>query len=199
MLVLEAKLLFVRLARRTHELFGIWPVAWQPCAGLGYHKKASHDLYLDAKDETEYGWRHMTAILGISAFYHDSAAALMRNGQLIGAVQEERFTRIKHDSAFPTQAIKYCLKEGEILAGDVEYVAFYDKPLTKFERLLETYLAFAPSGFRSFKMAMPPWLKNKLHMRRTLRRGLDGQSRARLIFIDHHESHAAQRVFPKSV
>ena len=115
----------------------------------------------------------MTAILGISAFYHDSAAALVLDGQIVGAAQEERFTRIKHDSAFPTQAIDYCLREGGLSPGDLDYVAFYDKPLTKFERLLETYLAYVPSGFRSFKLAMPLWLKDKLHMRRTLRRGLE--------------------------
>ena len=138
----------------------------------------------------------MTAILGISAFYHDSAAALVHDGQIIAAAQEERFTRIKHDSAFPTRAIDYCLREGGLSPGDVDYVAFYDKPLTKFERLLETYLAYVPKGFRSFKLAMPLWLKDKLHMRRTLRRGLEGQSRARLIFTDHHESHAASAFFP---
>ena len=112
------------------------------------------------------------------------------------AAQEERFTRIKHDSAFPTRAIDYCLNEGGLSAADLDYVAFYDKPLTKFERLLETYLAYAPHGFRSFRMAMPIWLKDKLHMRRTLRRGLGGPTRARLIFTDHHESHAASAFFP---
>ena len=113
----------------------------------------------------------MTAILGISAFYHDSAAALVVDGEIVAAAQEERFTRIKHDAAFPAHAIDYCLREGKLAADDVDYVAFYDKPLTKFERLLETYLAYVPSGFRSFRLAMPLWLKDKLHMRRTLRRG----------------------------
>ena len=138
----------------------------------------------------------MTAILGISAFYHDSAAALVIDGQIVAAAQEERFTRIKHDSAFPTCSIDYCLDEGKLSSADVEYVAFYDKPLTKFERLLETYLSYAPRGFRSFRAAMPVWLKDKLHLRRRLRRGLGGSTRARLIFTDHHESHAASAFFP---
>jgi carbamoyltransferase len=138
----------------------------------------------------------MTAILGISAFYHDSAAALIINGQIVAAAQEERFTRIKHDSDFPTRAVEYCLAEGRLSADGLDYVAFYDKPLTKFERLLETYLSYAPRGFRSFRLAMPLWLKDKLHMRGTLRRGLGGASRARLIFTDHHESHAASAFFP---
>ena len=138
----------------------------------------------------------MTAILGISAFYHDSAAALVMDGRIVAAAQEERFTRIKHDSAFPTHAIDFCLKEGGLSSGDLDYVAFYEKPLTKFERLLETYLAYAPAGFRSFRMAIPVWLKEKLHLRRTLRRGLGGPTRARLIFTDHHESHAASAFFP---
>jgi carbamoyltransferase len=138
----------------------------------------------------------MTAILGISAFYHDSAAALVVDGRIIAAAQEERFTRIKHDPAFPAQAVDYCLRAGGLQPEEVDYIAFYDKPLTKFERLLETYLAFAPLGFRSFRLAMPLWLKDKLHMRRTLRRGLNGQTRARIVFTDHHESHAASAFFP---
>jgi carbamoyltransferase len=138
----------------------------------------------------------MTAILGISAFYHDSAVALVVDGQVVAAAQEERFTRIKHDPAFPSHALDYCLREGGLSPGDVDYVAFYDKPLTKFERLLETYLAYAPRGFRSFRLAMPLWLKDKLHMRRTLRRSLEGTTRARLVFTDHHESHAASAFFP---
>jgi carbamoyltransferase len=138
----------------------------------------------------------MSAILGISAFYHDSAAALVIDGRIVAAAQEERFTRIKHDSAFPTHAIDYCLREGGLSADDLDYVGFYDKPLTKFERLLETYLAYTPAGFRSFRLAMPLWLKDKLHMRRTLRTGLGSLSSARLIFTDHHESHAASAFFP---
>ena len=138
----------------------------------------------------------MTAILGISAFYHDSAAALVLDGHIAAAAQEERFTRVKHDPAFPTHAIAYCLRQGGLSPADLDYVAFYDKPLTKFERLLETYLAYAPRGFRSFRLAMPLWLKDKLHMRRTLRTGLGGLTGARLIFTDHHESHAASAFFP---
>jgi len=138
----------------------------------------------------------MTAILGISAFYHDSAAALVSNGQIIAAAQEERFTRIKHDPGFPSQAIAYCLREGNLNPGELDYVAFYDKPLTKFERLLETYLAYAPAGFRSFRLAMPLWLRDKLHMRRTIRRSLRAPTNARLIFADHHETHAASAFFP---
>lgn len=120
----------------------------------------------------------MAAILGISAFYHDSAAAMVVDGRIVAAAQEERFTRIKHDAAFPAHAIRYCLGEAGLSPADLDYVAFYDKPLTKFERLLETYLAYAPAGFRSFRLAMPLWLKDKLHMRRTLREGLDGPVRA---------------------
>jgi carbamoyltransferase len=138
----------------------------------------------------------MTAILGISAFYHDSAAALVVDGRIVAAAQEERFTRLKHDPAFPARAIEYCLRQAGLSSQDLDYVAFYDKPLTKFERLLETYLAYVPSGFRSFRLAMPLWLKDKLHMRRTLRRGLGGDNQARLIFTDHHESHAASAFFP---
>jgi carbamoyltransferase len=138
----------------------------------------------------------MTAILGISAFYHDSAAALVVDGRIVAAAQEERFTRIKHDPAFPTRAIASCLQDGNLDPSDLDYVVFYDKPLTKFERLLETYLAYAPAGFRSFRLAMPLWLKDKLHMRRTIRRALGDRTRARLVFADHHETHAASAFFP---
>lgn len=133
----------------------------------------------------------MTAILGISAFYHDSAAALVVDGEIVAAAQEERFTRKKHDSNFPTNAIAYCLEEARLRPEDLSYVAFYDKPLIKFERILETYLAFAPRGFRSFSMAIPVWLKEKLGMRRMIRRGVGGSVKAPLVFLDHHESHAA--------
>ena len=138
----------------------------------------------------------MTVIVGISAFYHDSAAALVIDGQIVAAAQEERFTRVKHDSAFPTHAIEYCLRQGGLSADDLDYVAFYDKPLTKFERLLETYLAYVPAGFRSFRLAIPLWLKDKLHMRRTLRNSVGSPSHTRLIFTDHHESHAASAFSP---
>jgi carbamoyltransferase len=138
----------------------------------------------------------MTAILGLSAFYHDSAAALVVDGQIVAAAQEERFTRIKHDPGFPGRAIAYCLEEAGLRAEDLDYVAFYDKPFTKFDRLLETYLSYAPAGFRSFSMAMPLWLKDKLHIRRLLRRELGGPRKARYVFTDHHESHAASAFFP---
>src|SRR5579859_8059950 len=111
----------------------------------------------------------MTAILGISAFYHDSAAALVVDGEIVAAAQEERFTRKKHDQNFPERAIAYCLAEANLKAEKLTYVVFYDKPLTKFERLLETYLAYAPAGLQSFSMAMPLWLKDKLYTRRKIR------------------------------
>ncbi len=111
----------------------------------------------------------MTAILGISAYYHDSAAALVVDGTIVAAAQEERFTRVKHDHGFPTHAIAYCLAEAGLTAWDLDYVGFYDKPFMKFERLLETYLAFAPVGFRSFLKAMPLWLNQKLHLPREIR------------------------------
>src|SRR6476660_1830590 len=114
----------------------------------------------------------MTTILGISAYYHDSAACLVRDGELIAAAQEERFTRKKHDYRFPNKAIDYCLAEGKISPADLDFVAFYDKPLLKFERLLETYLAYAPVGFKSFLQAMPLWLRQKLHLPREMSRGL---------------------------
>jgi len=138
----------------------------------------------------------MTAILGISAFYHDSAAALVVDGSIVAAAQEERFTRKKHDSGFPAQAIAYCLKEAGLKTEQLSYIAFYDKPLTKFDRLLETYLAYAPAGFTSFRLAMPLWLKDKLHMRRTLRTRFHMAPRTPLVFTDHHESHAASAYFP---
>ncbi len=138
----------------------------------------------------------MTAILGISAFYHDSAAALVIDGDIVAAAQEERFTRTKHDYRFPQHAIDYCLREAGIEPEDLDYVGFYDKPLTKFERLLETYLAFAPAGYRSFRQAMPLWLRQKLHLPREMSRGLRGRYRGRYVFTDHHESHAASAFFP---
>jgi carbamoyltransferase len=138
----------------------------------------------------------MTAILGLSAFYHDSAAALVVDGEIVAAAQEERFTRRKHDAAFPENAIASCLREAGLRMEQLDYVSFYDKPLAKFDRLLETYLAFAPSGFRSFRVAMPLWLKEKLHLRRTLREKLGAAARAKFVFTDHHESHAASAFFP---
>ena len=137
----------------------------------------------------------MTAILGISAFYHDSAAAQLVDGRIVAAAQEERFTRAKHDAGFPTHAIAYCLAEAGLDAADLDYVGFYDKPLLKFERLLETYLAYAPRGFGSFIKAMPQWLKQKLHLPREIRRGLGGGYQKSLTFTEHHESHGASAFF----
>ncbi len=138
----------------------------------------------------------MTAVLGISAFYHDSAAALVVDGEIVAAAQEERFTRRKHDHEFPVNAIDYCLREAGITPRDLDYVGFYDKPFLKFERLLETYRAFAPVGFASFVKAMPLWLKQKLHLPREMRKGLRGEYTKRFIFTEHHESHAASAFFP---
>jgi carbamoyltransferase len=139
-------------------------------------------------------------ILGISAFYHDSAAALIADGRIVAAAQEERFTRKKHDAGFPQNAIRYCLAEAAIGLDDVDHVVFYDKPFLKFERLLETYLAFAPRGFRSFRMAIPLWLKEKLFQKRLLRQELqkfssDFDWERRLLFSEHHQSHAASAFF----
>ena len=138
----------------------------------------------------------MKAILGISAFYHDSAAALVVDGRLVAAAQEERFTRKKHDHAFPQNAVDYCLEEAGISPESLSYVAFYDKPVNKFERLLETYLAYAPQGYGSFRRAIPLWLKQKLHLPREMARGLKDQYKGRFVFADHHESHAASAFFP---
>ncbi len=135
-----------------------------------------------------------TTILGISCFYHDSAAALVRDGVVVAAVQEERFTRRKHDFRFPTNAIAYCLKEGGIRASDLDYVVFYDKPLVKFERILETYLAYAPRGIRSFLMSMPLWLKEKLWIPSLIQDALDYEGP--ILFTEHHESHAASAFYP---
>lgn len=153
----------------------------------------------------------MANILGISAFYHDSAACLVCDGEIVAAAQEERFTRIKHDSEFPRNAVRYCLKEAGIKPDDLHYVGFYDKPLLKFTRLLETYLDYAPGGFRSFLKAMPVWVKKKLWMPDLIRRhiaeceGIDDQKDAekrgseyrwKILFGDHHESHAASAFYP---
>jgi len=138
----------------------------------------------------------MTAILGISAFYHDSAAALVVDGEIVAAAEEERFTRKKHDHDFPVNAVRYCLEAGRVGPEALDYVVFYDKPLLKFERLLETYLAYAPAGFRSFAKAMPLWLAEKLHVPRIMSRALGGAYRKRYIFSEHHLSHAASAFFP---
>jgi carbamoyltransferase len=142
-----------------------------------------------------------THILGISAYYHDSAAALLRDGEVVAAAQQERFTRKKHDPGFPREAIQYCLAEAGIGLGDLEGVVFYDKPLIKFERLLETYISYAPNGFRSFVAAMPIWLKEKLFLKETLKRemaelnGGDRKHLPRLFFAGHHQSHAASAFY----
>ena len=168
----------------------------------------------------------MTAILGISAFYHDSAAAILVDGKIVAAAQEERFTRIKHDASFPVHAVQYCLGEAGIGPESLTHIGYYEKPLLKFDRLLETYQAFAPRGFRSFAQAIPSWLTQKLHLAREIRRGLQagqnlpsghgesvdqrepagheeptgrgkrGRYRRRIVFTEHHESHAASAFFP---
>jgi len=140
-------------------------------------------------------------ILGISAYYHDSAAALIQDGEILAAAQEERFTRKKHDPDFPDSAIRYCLSEAGIGLADVDQVVFYDKPLVKFERLLETYLSYAPKGLRSFIAAMPVWLKEKLYLKTTLKRELADLGACKvkdlptLLFAEHHRSHAASAFF----
>jgi len=147
-------------------------------------------------------WDHWTTevslvnILGISAFYHDSAACLVRDGRILAAAQEERFTRKKHDAGFPSHALEYCLEAGGIGAEELDLVAFYDKPLLKFGRILETYLTYAPLGFKLFLMGLPLWLRQKLHTPRELDRGLGGAYKKRYVFTEHHESHAASAFFP---
>src|SRR6185295_15851773 len=144
----------------------------------------------------------MTAILGISAYYHDAAAALIVDGNIVAAAQEERFTRKKHDPDFPVNAVQYCLQEAKLKGSDIDCVAFYDKPFLKFERLLETYLAFAPRGFTSFRQALPLWIKEKLFQKDTLVKELkthvsgDVDWMHKLLFSEHHLSHAASAFFP---
>ena len=141
-------------------------------------------------------------IIGIAAYYHDSAAALICDGEIVAAAQEERFTRIKHDPSFPLHAIKYCLKEAGVSYVDISHIVFYDKPLLKFERLLETYLSYTPSGFRSFISAIPVWLKEKLFLKKTLKRelsslfGVTEKDISNLLFAEHHQSHAASAFYP---
>lgn len=138
----------------------------------------------------------MTAILGISAFYHDSAAALVIDGRIVAAAQEERFSRRKHDAGFPELAIDYCLRTAGLTPGKLDHVVYYEKPLLKFERLLETYLAVAPRGLRSFFQAAPVWLHEKLHLTRIMNTGLGGAYRRPYVFTEHHEAHAASAFFP---
>lgn len=140
-------------------------------------------------------------ILGLSAYYHDSAAALIQDGDILAAVQEERFTRRKHDAHFPINAIEYCLKSAGVSPKEIDYVVFYDKPFLKFERLLETYVAFAPKGFNSFRKAIPLWLKEKLFQKKLIceelnKCGFEGNLASRLLFSEHHLSHAASAFFP---
>ena len=141
-------------------------------------------------------------VLGISAYYHDSAAALVTDGVIVAAAQEERFTRKKHDPGFPAKSVEYCLAESNLSINDIDYVVFYDKPMLKFDRLLETYLSRAPSGFKSFSMAMPVWLKEKLYLKSVLRKELKAlgvknkTSGPQLLFTEHHQSHAASAYYP---
>jgi carbamoyltransferase len=140
-------------------------------------------------------------ILGISAFYHDSAAAVVEDGFIIGAAQEERFTRKKQDARYPENAIRYCLDEGGLTLDDLDYIVFYEKPFVKFERLLETYLAFAPHGFASFRMALPLWIKEKLFQKDLLGKRLKARApgfdwERKLLFAEHHQSHAASAFYP---
>jgi len=138
----------------------------------------------------------VATILGISAFYHDSAACLVVNGEIAAAAQEERFSRKKHDSRFPSMAIDACLRQAGKRIADIDYVVFYEKPLRKFDRLLETYLAFVPAGLGSFRMAIPVWLKEKTRLPSVIRKGLGDALKAPVVFTDHHESHAASAFFP---
>ncbi len=135
-------------------------------------------------------------ILGISAYYHDSAACLVQDGAIVAAAQEERFTRKKHDADFPKHAVEYCLEEAGTTPESLDHVVFYDKPLLKFERLLETWIGAAPRGFRMFLRGLPVWLKRKLHMTRALHKGLEGRYGGRFVYTEHHESHAASAFFP---
>ena len=140
-------------------------------------------------------------VLGISAFYHDSAAALVIDGRIVAAAQEERFTRKKGDPSFPGNAISYCLREAGIAIGEVDFVGYYDKPLATFDRLIETYLAYAPKGFRSFSAAMPVWLKDKIGLKNGLLKSLNALNAGtvtgeQILFGAHHQSHAASAFFP---
>ena len=144
-----------------------------------------------------------TYILGISAYYHDSAACLVQDGRIVAAAQEERFTRKKHDSRFPHQALSYCLRQGGVSLSDLRYVVFYDKPLLKFDRLLETYVAFSPRGIRSYLAAMPVWIKEKMLLKSLLQKelaavsgGLKKSALPPVLFTEHHESHAASAFYP---
>ncbi len=136
-----------------------------------------------------------TRILGISAYYHDSAACLVEDGRIVAAAQEERFTRKKHDASFPSRAVEYCLRQAGITTTDLDHVGFYEKPLVKFDRLLETYAACAPRGWKSYLMAMPLWLSEKLWMSGDIQEHLEGYT-GEVFFGEHHESHAASAFYP---
>src|ERR1700704_6246207 len=133
-------------------------------------------------------------ILGLSAFYHDSAACLVRDGKIVAAAQEERFTRKKHDASFPRNAVAYCLREAGLKVSDLNFVAFYEKPFLKFDRILHSYLAYAPSGLKSFLMAIPLWIRERIWMKELIRKELGCD--CKIIFLEHHESHAASAFFP---
>src|SRR5499426_825141 len=142
-----------------------------------------------------------TNILGISAYYHDSAACLLRDGNIVAAAQEERFSRKKHDARFPQHAVRFCLQAGNLAVRDLEHIVFYDKPLLKFERLLETYVAFSPKGIKSYLMAMPVWLKEKAFLKNILQKELSTFSETKanlppILFTEHHEAHAASAFYP---
>ena len=143
----------------------------------------------------------MTSIFGISAFYNDSAAVLIKEGEIIAAAQEERFTRNKHDSNYPKNAVNFVLEEAGLKLSEIDHIAFYEKPFLKFERLLETYLAFAPKGFKSFSMSMPLWLREKLFQKNLLMQNLKEHDKnfndeKKLLFSEHHFSHAASAYYP---
>ena len=135
-----------------------------------------------------------TFILGISAFYHDSAVCLVRDGEIVAAAQEERFTRKKHDAAFPAHAVEYCLRAGSVKSTDLDLVAFHEKPFLKFDRILHSYLAYAPTGLRSFLMAIPLWIRERIWMKELIKKELGYAGT--IIFPEHHESHAASAFFP---
>ena len=138
----------------------------------------------------------MQAILGLSGYYHDSAAALVVDGRVVAAAQEERFSRVKHDHRFPRHAVEYCLREAGLTAAELDHVAFYEKPFLKFERILETHLGVAPRGFPAFCQAMPQWIHEKLRLSAEISRGLGDGYRKRYVFLEHHESHAASAFYP---
>src|SRR6185312_14296797 len=142
-------------------------------------------------------------ILGISAFYHDSAAAIVQDGEIVAAAQEERFTRKKHDASFPYNAVMFCLEQAGVSLNDVDTIVFYDKPFLKFERLLETYFTYAPKGLRSFIMAIPVWVKEKLFLKKLLydelkKVGSYNKEKMKMLFTEHHLSHAASAFYPSS-